>query len=617
MELLHPGFLWLSLLGLVPVVLYLVRRRSKKVRVSTLVFFKTLAREHQESAWLRRLKRWLSLLLTLLVLFLAVLVLSRLAVRRDSAGQYRSIVILLDRSASMEVRGETGETRLEAAKRILRERLEQVPEEVGVALVAYDLRAEVLQPRTTKRRELLARLADVRLRPIAGRPDAALETARMVAGVEPPAVVWHLSDRLLDAVPEGLVVRELSLALPVVVNAGITAVQLRGVPLEHARYDVFAKVALNRAAPSPAKVRLDLGVGGIPSQVRELELQPGEERALTVRLDGSRGQILRLALASDRDDFAVDDEALLPLPEIRPILAAWIRPDAAEDPYTRLALASLQESGSFELLKGSPSAWPLSEPVDVVIFDGWLPPEWPGGVPALVVNPPDASGPLSSKRLSAPVPFDSVRTGDEAHPVLFRVGSGRVALAQTSLYEARPALEPLWFAGSEPVLSAGEIEGGRVVVMGFSPGLSERLPLTASFPILVGNALHWCAARAREESRHSLLRTGELAKVKGAAISWTTREGRDLKTRRVPLSGELVEMDRVGTWETDAGDRGSAHLLSPGETDLPALDPERAGDSAYFEIRSGIAGNLKLWLLAAAVLVLLLESWLFHRHAVY
>nr|MDH4411652.1 VWA domain-containing protein [Verrucomicrobiales bacterium] len=155
MEFLNPGSLWLLLLGIIPVVLYLVRRRSKKVRVSTLVFFKTLAREHQESAWLRRLKRWLSLAMTLLLLALAVFVLSRLIVRQDDADRYRTVVVLIDRSASMEVRDENGESRLEAAKRLLRDRLTKVPGEDGNARVAAEQRAEVLQPRPTTRRELL------------------------------------------------------------------------------------------------------------------------------------------------------------------------------------------------------------------------------------------------------------------------------------------------------------------------------------------------------------------------------------------------------------------------------------------------------------------------------
>ncbi len=617
MEFLNPGSLWLFLLGLIPVVLYLVRRRSKKVRVSTLVFFKTLAREHQESAWLRRLKRWLSFLLTLVLLSLAVLILSRLIVRQDASDQYRTIVILLDRSASMGVNDASGESRLEAAKRILRERLGRVPEEVGVALVAYDLRPEVLQPRTTKRRELLSRLEGVAVRPIESRPEEALETARMIADSATPAVIWHLSDQLLASPPEEVPVRELSLAAPGVVNAGITAVQLRGVPLEHARYDVFVRIGLNRAAPARTRVRLDLSVGGVPGQMREIELDPGAEASLTLRVNGSRDQLLRLALTSERDDFPADDEVLLPLPEIRPILVAWIRPDGAEDPYTRLALASIQESGRFEVLKGGPSSWPLSEPVDAVIFDGWLPPEWPENIPAVVIHPPDHPAPLAVRRLSSPVPYDSVRAGNEDHPVLFRVATSRIALTQTALYESRPALEPLWFVGNEPVLSAGELKGSRLVVLGFSPGLSERLPLTASFPILMGNALYWCVAPEQETVRKQSLHTGDLATVSGSSITWTTYEGREAKTRRIPLAGELVEMDRIGSWVTDTGMRGSAHLLSIAETDLRALDPAKRGDPAYFSVRSGLVGNLKRWMLVAVVCLLLLESWLFHRHAVY
>src|SRR5690606_13555905 len=227
---------------------------------------KSLAKEHQESAWLRRLKKWLSLLLTLLVLSFVIFVLSRLVVTQDDLDQYRTVVILLDRSASMSVNDDSGETRVEAAKRILKERLKRVPEEVGVALIVYDVRPEVLQPRTLNRRELVSRLEGVEPRPISGRRDAAVESARLIAGLQPPSVIWHLSDSLLrdeeeaseDAAASGPAstapgatmtrdysVREFNLALPEVTNAGITAVQLRPAPLEYSRYDVFVQIALN------------------------------------------------------------------------------------------------------------------------------------------------------------------------------------------------------------------------------------------------------------------------------------------------------------------------------------------------------------------------------------
>lgn len=629
MQFLNPGSLWLLLLGIIPLMLYLFRRRSKKVKVSTLVFFKTLAQEHQESAWLRRLKKWLSFVLTVLMLVFAVFVLSRLIVKQDDADQYRTVVILLDRSASMEVKDGSGETRMAAAKRLLRERLKKVPEAVGVALIAYDVRPEVIQPRTLKRRELLSRLEGVETRPIAERSDVALESARMLAGLEPPSAVWHLSDHLLTpAAPgegeggtntnfEGLNLRELNLGLPEISNSGITALQLRPVPLEYSRYDAYVQVALNADAPDPVKLRLNVSVGGIPSQFREVDLAPGERTGLTFRITGSRDQLLRIWLETERDDFALDDQVSLPLPDVKPILAAWIRPDESEDPYTRFALSSIQETGTFELLKGNPGSWPLSEKVDAVIFDGWLPPVWPSDIPAIVINPPGASGPVLAKKLSAPIPYDAVRVGNADHPVLFRISSGRVALTQTAVFETQGSLEPLWIAGKETVLAAGEVNGQRLVIMGFSPGLSDRLPLTASFPILMGNALFWCVDHKDGPGSAQFLSTGELAPVSGEAITWTELNGRESIRKRIPLTTDVIEMDRIGIWETDSGLRGASHLLSAAESDMKAKGEGDAGDLEYFAVESGIAGNLKLWLLSVLIVVLLLESWLFHRFAVY
>lgn len=627
MQFLTPQFLWLLLLGIIPLMLYLFRRKSKTVQVATLVFFKSLAREHQESAWLRRLKKWLSFLLTILMLSLAVFVLARLIATQDDPDQYRTVVILLDRSASMAVTDEKGETRLDAAKRILTERLEKVPDEVGIALIAYDVRAEVLQPRTFKRRELISQLDEVQLRPIVEKTEAAFEVAELIAGLEKPSVIWHLSDRLFEKTgeeDEDLAVRELILARDVATNAGITAFQIRPVPLEYSRYEVYVQLALNESAAEAVTSRLEVSVGGIPNQHREVDLDPGERLGLTFRLNGVSDQLLQLRLKTEGDVFELDDLVTIPLPDAQPVLAAWIRPDGEEDPYTRFALSSIQESGRFELLKGSPDAWPLSEEVDAVIFDGWLPEIWPEDIPAVVINPPGSSGPVLARALADPIPYDSVRVGNESHPVLFRVSSGRVALTQTALFQSAGSLEPLWLAGPDPILAAGEVGGQKLVIMGFSPGASERLPLTASFPLLMGNALLWCVDRNDMSSTGvELLSTGDLARVTGDTIEWSQWQGRGMDSRKRPLEQDVIEMDRIGVWKTfdGAGDllqQGTSHILSAAESNIPVRgEAQSENDDAYFASAGGIGGKLKLWILSGLVLILLLESWLFHRHAVY
>ena len=65
MTFLYPAMLSWAAICLGVGLLYLFRRRPRTQQVSTLIFFKMLAKEHQESAWMRRLKRLLSLLLAL------------------------------------------------------------------------------------------------------------------------------------------------------------------------------------------------------------------------------------------------------------------------------------------------------------------------------------------------------------------------------------------------------------------------------------------------------------------------------------------------------------------------------------------------------------------------
>ena len=122
--------LHLAWLLVIPVALYLYRRQARRVQVSTLLFFKVLAREHQESAWLRKLKRWLSLLMTLLIFLALMLALGRPI--WSGLGEEGELVVVVDRSASMGAKDASGETRLEAGVKLLMGRLASVPESVAV-----------------------------------------------------------------------------------------------------------------------------------------------------------------------------------------------------------------------------------------------------------------------------------------------------------------------------------------------------------------------------------------------------------------------------------------------------------------------------------------------------
>ena len=114
------------------------------------------------------------------------------------------------------------------------------------------------------------------------------------------------------------------------------------------------------------------------------------------------------------------------------------------------------------------------------------------------------------------------------------------------------------------------------------------------------------------------LPTGSLLETDGSSLGWTElREGKAVESQQL-LAGPLVELDRIGLWQTADGKQGSSLLLSSHETNFPArAADEGPGAPAQVGRRALLRGDITwlfLWLILA---VLIIESYLFHRHAVY
>ncbi|MBN2475531.1 MAG: BatA and WFA domain-containing protein [Pirellulales bacterium] len=641
MRFLYPSlFLVWAPLVLVPIVLYLFRPRPRTVRTSTLPFFKWLAREHQDSAWLRWLKHLLSLLLSILVVLGAAAALARLVVA-PSAESLRTVVVLVDRSASMAAGPEEGRTRLQEAVSLVEHRLAGLSAGVGVIVMAYDRRPEVLLSRSLDRRQVRRALASIRVRPIEGKPAEAIELARRLAALETPASIWHATDATDEARTsnsqsstdgdEGaaiggeeshvrdssaaVVVEHLGVAMPRPRNVGITAFRLRRRPMERGTFEAFVQV--HCVADEPVPATLDIAVDGTLVAPRKLTLRPGGRERLLIPVEAAADadRVLSLQLSVEGDVLPLDDVVHARVPRLRPVQVLWI--SESPDPFTELALSSLGIEGDLEVLQGPPSAWPPKDAVDVVVFDHWAPPEWPTDVPVIGVDPPGPLGPVRAVRIgSGGLPLENLRAPSRDHPVLYGVATGRVAVTQTAVVEAGGPLESLWIGPQGPLLLAGEIRGQRIVVMAFSPQHSEQLPLMASYPLLIGNAIYWAAAHELESAQGMNRRTGELVKLEGKHLIWQDSRGRDAAEGTVALQGGAAELDRIGPWRTDAGQSGSASLLSVRDTLIPARPQDAsAGDDEQAE--SPLQGDLAPLLLWGVLALLVVESWLYHRYVAY
>ncbi|WP_461786119.1 VWA domain-containing protein, partial [Prosthecobacter sp.] len=550
MRFLSPANLHLLWLALIPLALWLFRRQAKRVPVSTLLFFKSLAREHQESAWLRRIKKWLSLLLTLLVLLFAILALARPSsdLSADSPG---AVVIVVDHSASMAAKDAQGRTRFDEAKRLVKDRIRSLPDQIVLSLITFDARPQVLLSRSRNRRECLRLLDELKPVPIEGKTEAALNVAKRLADLESRSRIWLAADsRIEDASIDSIPV-----ALNEPLNVGITGFQIRHSPLARDRYEAFVKISAAASNASKTTSTLEITLAGRIAQLRELELAPGESSALILPLEGLRGQRLEMRLKTAGDCFGWDDGLAAPLPKTKPLNVAWFA--EKPDPFTELALSSLIEAGRIEMKKGDPAAWPPKELPDVYVFENWLPQEWPSDRPVIALTPLTSSGPLRTRDMRG-VPHDSVRAVQPDHPVLFRASSSRIAVTQTTVLDLPASLEPLWIAGTEPVLAAGEFNGQRLVVTAFSPAQSEQLALLPSFPLILGNALYWCAENSDALADMRTLHTGEMLHA-SSLVQWHAWDGdRFIEISDDPAIG-LLALQRIGTWES--GDRSGACAL--------------------------------------------------------
>ena len=631
MRFLHPSSLSLLFLLAIPVALYLFRRKPRMVRVSTLIFFKSLAREHQESAWLRRLKRLLSLLLNILIVVWVIGALARPVVA-PPVGSLRSVVVLMDRSASMDARDESGRTRLDVARALVRQRIAGLPSGIAVMVIAYDRRAEIVQPFTLDRREVGRALDGIRVRPIEGDAEVALRLAARLAALDTPAGIWHATvegpraegqgsrvesadDNPQWVLPDGVSIETLQVGLEKPVNAGITAFQLRRLPMEPSRFEAF--VQMHGSAPKPLEADLEVRVDGALTGVRKLTLDPKTRERLLIPVTAGEGNVLTLKLCVAGDVLPLDDQVHARVPALRPIKVLWVSQEA--DPFTELALTSLGKDGGIHVFHAEPSAWPPREMPDVVLFDGWLPGEWPEGIAAIVVDPPRSLGPVQMAPIRGGVPVDAPRVVAERHPLLFGVASGRIAVTQSAVLASDGPLQPLWVGPSGPLLCAGEVRGQRVVVMAFAPRRAEQLPLMDSYPLLFGNAIYWAAQPGMDASGGNNRETGELVALEGKTLTWSVPADRGMRESTVALRGRWTELDRIGLWRTDAGEMGSAALLSAKATRLPAVSPSEHGatESPRPRAASLFGGDLTRLFMWCVLAFLVIESWLFHRHAVY
>jgi hypothetical protein len=530
--------LWIAA-AVVPalLILYFLKLRRREQPVSSTLLWKRALHDLQVNAPFQRLRKSLLLLLQLLVLAAAILALARPIVETSAAAEGR-LVILIDRSASMNT-VEEGGTRLDEAKeqavrlvRVLNRRgeswlsflrLRGAQARTQAMVIAFSDRAAVIAPFTPNTAELVDVIRAIEPTDGQSRIREALELAEAYTapptmltdqtpvGTEDAARVALFSDgRIADL--EEAVLRRGRLELVKIGqtrdNVGITALvaersyerpEVVNVLLEVENFcdePVTVSVALYIDGQlSDARVRsIELsaaadGDAGQPAGDEAARPGPGARRGLSFELILERGALLEARL-SRTDALDVDNRAyaVVPPPRRQRVLVV------TENNFfldSVLAGLPLQErvfitpgqyaAGGGEYVRDERSTF------DVVIFDKCSPAALPiGNFLFLKAVPPgddvQVSAPLDD--LHVPVWWD------EAHPILRHVPLDYVYVARGLVLRAPDEAEVLIEGPQGPLLLRHARGGRHCLVLSFAVEDSTWWQ-RASFPVFAYNAIRF------------------------------------------------------------------------------------------------------------------------------
>jgi hypothetical protein len=603
------------------VVLYILKLRRRVVAVPFSPLWERILRDKEATSLFSKLKRILSLLLQLALLALLVLALGdpRAA---ESLLKGRTVVVLVDSSASMQATDASPHDRLGAAKEEVKKIIRGLGGADRMLVAQMDAMVTPLGPMTgdtsALERELDAvHATDAR----ADFPRALRFATDVLRGVDGGEIVV-VSDGVLGEAADASGAVHLGGAKLSYVqvgkdgkNVGITQFSVRRYPLDKSRYEVMLELTNTSAAPEDVELQL-LGDGALVD-LTKLRLQPGERLPRFYPQLSGASRTLEAKIArvdGTHDDLPADDHAYALLPERH---RARVLVVTEGNTYLEAALLLDEYLDVTDVApKGYADAVGKGD-WDAVIFDGVTPAELPKAN-ALYLDPRGPGAPVKVEAELKNPGFDKI---DRKHPVVrfLDLDDVNVAAGHKLVGESGDKVVGASDNGASPLLVAGTRGGYKFVALGFDVRDSD-LPLRTAWPLFVLDCINWFSD---EDAQYlSSFRTGEVWRIPVAAgIAQATLKHPDGTTEPVPVhEGRAVLLgQQAGFYELSAGEQTTtfaANLLDAGESAIApqanlTVDGKTAGEITGFHV--GVRREIWIYLLLAAALLTALEWATYHR----
>jgi len=588
MNFVTPGVIAIAAALTVPplVALYFLKLRRQEVPISSTFFWKRAVQDLQVNAPFQRLRRNLLMLLQLLVLLLAAVALGQPLLRQEQSDK-KSLILLIDRSASMNVVEPDGRTRLERAKAAALMTVEQVGTEFDRGMViAFSDSAKMMAPFTGNRTQLEQAINRIEpsdglsnLKEAIGLAEAHSQTQIVEAeGIPatpvptgPAALAVLFSDgRIEDAGQLTLQRMSLQIVRDIAVNNDNVAIVTLTASRHYERPELLTVFStVQNFGPGEVALDVELFIAGEPRDIQSITLEPGIAPTDAEDYDATKALrdvafdeveffdsgVIEVRL-SRKDDLPTDNQAFAIIEPPRNVKVLLVTPGnfhfreaLSEGPFqlTIMSPDDYENAPEAELSEGGRARH------DVVVFDTHTTARLPTGSYFFFGSVPTVEGFGMGEKVQAFTP-SPIFDWDEGHPILRYINPDNIDFASYRKLILPDNAESLISAYEGPLLSLVSHGGNRYLICAFGLFDENRemyntnWPLRLSFPIFMLNAVQYLS--------------GSLA----VQIEAKTRPGDPLTIKATKVGSEVTVTRPDGTTETAIV--GSSRTAHYGRTDL-------------------------------------------------
>jgi Ca-activated chloride channel family protein len=612
---------WLLLLVLVPLVILLhaLSIRWRATPVSSLVFWNEVLKDRKSSMRLRRLLTSLVLLLQCLAVVTLAVAMARPMISGLGGGARSDVVLVLDATASMQVR-EGARTRFDIARERGLELAAGLQGGARMAVVLAEKSPRLLSAFTGDKGTLRRLLA---VAAATDEPGDVADSVVLALSLRDPRRGGQIvleTDGAFDQL------RGVDLTVPWIRvdvvgsardNVGITRMSFRRTPgggpspggtSVGAAYELF--LAVKNSGRSPVSVPVTVRAAGREVINRTLSLGAGQGSTVSAPWTGPVTGRVEAELQTG-DPFPLDDRAFAVFAPARRVQVLVVGPQ----PWFILqALSSLP--GVTVSVEDTPSAAPPAAPeprgssaADVTIYvDVQPPPLEKGNYILFAAAPPNF--PL---RVRGNLPVPPVTGWSRTNPLLESVSLAGMTIGQALDFDPGPGFSVLAASGMSPLLLSWDHAGVKALLSAFDPRASD-FPLRPGFPILLANALSWffptwlgAQADAVQAGDTRVLPSGN-----DEGITVVKPDGRTVSVAATGASVDFRDTDETGFYRVKSGETSSefaVNLASDSETDItPRLTVPGGSPGGSGASRNAAASAWALF--AGAALALIVLEWL-------